>query len=104
MFYIVFDLAMAVITFLFGALFYKSEGKAARFLSGYSLKTEQERRKYDENAMCRVYGKRMMAMALPFLAGAVIDARRQGMGCLMAWTLWTVLFVLLLAERHRREQ
>ena len=35
MFYIVLDLVMGVIMFLFGMLFYKSEGKAAKFLSGY---------------------------------------------------------------------
>ena len=33
MFYIVFDFMMAVIMFLFGMWFYKSEGKAANFLS-----------------------------------------------------------------------
>ena len=104
MFYIVFDLAMAVVMFLFGVLFYESEGKAARFLSGYNLKTERERKKYDESAMCRAYGKRMMGMAIPFLVGADIDARHQGAGCLLAWMLWTVMFVLLFGDRHRREQ
>ena len=33
MIYIVFDFMMAVIMFLFGMWFYKSEGKAANFLS-----------------------------------------------------------------------
>ena len=46
MFYIVFDFAMAVIMFLFGIYFYKSKGKAARFLSGYNMKSEDERKKY----------------------------------------------------------
>ena len=36
MFYIVFDFMMAVIMFLFGMWFYKSEGKATKFLSGYN--------------------------------------------------------------------
>lgn len=104
MFYMLFDLAMAAIMLLFGVLFYKSEGKAVRFLTGYNLRPEEERKKYDENAMCRAYGKRMMAMALPFLAGSVVDVRHQGIGCLMAWAVWTVMFVLLLMERHRRER
>ena len=51
MFYIVFDFMMAVIMFLFGMWFYKSEGKAAKFLSGYNMKSADERKKYDENAM-----------------------------------------------------
>ena len=43
MFYIVFDFMMAVIMFLFGMWFYKSEGKAAKFLSGYNMKSADER-------------------------------------------------------------
>lgn len=52
MFYIIFDFMMAVIMFLFGMWFYKSEGKATKFLSGYNMKSADERKKYDENAMC----------------------------------------------------
>ncbi|MCQ4791455.1 DUF3784 domain-containing protein [Blautia obeum] len=29
--------------------FYKSEGKATKFLSGYNMKSADERKKYDEN-------------------------------------------------------
>ena len=67
MFYIVFDFMMAVIMFLFGMWFYKSEGKVAKFLSGYNMKSADERKKYDENAMCKAYGKRMMFMSVPFI-------------------------------------
>ena len=45
---------MAVIMFLFGMWFYKSEGKATKFLSGYNMKSADERKKYDENA-CLLY-------------------------------------------------
>ena len=55
MIYIVFDFMMAVIMFLFGMWFYKSEGKAAKFLSGYNMKSADERKKYDENAMCKLF-------------------------------------------------
>ena len=55
---------MAVIMFLFGMWFYKSEGKATKFLSGYNIKSADERKKYDENAMCKAYGKRMMFMSV----------------------------------------
>ena len=73
MFYLAFDFAMAVIMLLLGCCFYKSKGKAAGFLSGYNMKPEAERKKYDEDAMCRAYGKRMMGMSLPFIAGIIID-------------------------------
>lgn len=104
MFYIIFDFIMAAITFLFGIWFYKSNGKAAKYLSGYSMKPAEERKKYDENAMCKAYGKRIMLMAIPFLIGMVIDFQHQGIGCLIAWGMWLVLFILLLIERHKREQ
>ena len=78
MFYIVFDFMMAVIIFLFGMWFYKSEGKATKFLSGYNMKSADERKKYDENAMCKAYGKRMMFMSVPFIIGIMVDIRHQG--------------------------
>ena len=104
MFYITFDFTMAVIMFLFGLYFYKSKGKAARFLSGYNMKSEDERKKFDENAMCKAYGKRMMVMALPFILGIMIDMQYQGIGCLIAWVAWIVMLILLLVDRHKRER
>ena len=104
MFYIIFDFSMAVIMFLFGISFYKSNGNAARFLSGYNMKSENERKKYDENAMCKAYGKRMMLMALPFILGIIIDTQYQGIGCLIAWAAWIVVLILLLVDRHKRER
>ena len=104
MLYIVLDLVMGVIMFLFGMWFYKSEGKAAKFLSGYNMKSADERKKYDENAMCKAYGKRMMFMSVPFIIGIIIDIRNQGIGYFIAWGIWFIMFVLLLIDRHRRER
>ena len=85
-------------------LFYKSEGKAAKFLSGYNMKSADERKKYDDNAMCKAYGKRMMFMSVPFIIGIIIDIRNQGIGYFIAWVIWFIMFVLLLIDRHRRER
>ncbi|MDE7318208.1 MAG: DUF3784 domain-containing protein [Lachnospiraceae bacterium] len=104
MFYIIFDLCMAVIMLTFGIMFYKSNGGAAKFLSGYNMKADEKRREHDENEMCMAYGKKMMFMSGPFFAGIVIDFRFAGTGCLIAWSLWLVLFILLLVDRHKREQ
>ena len=101
---VIFDLGMAVIMFLFGICFVKSNGKAAAFLSGYNMKSKEERKQYDEKEMCRVYGNRMMWMALPFVAGAAIDLLYSGIGCLAACVIWTVQFVLLMKERMKREK
>ena len=103
MFYIIFAFAMAVIMLLFGIWFYRSKGQASKFLSGYNMKSAEERKKYDENAMCKAYGKRMMFMSIPFIAGMIIDIWNIGIGCLIAWVIWFVMFILLLMDRHKRE-
>ena len=64
-FYVLFDIFMAMCMSLFGLYFYRSNGKAARLLSGYNMRPESERRKYDENKMCRKYGAVMMVMSYP---------------------------------------
>ena len=104
MFYIVFDLLMSVVMLLFGIWFYRSDGKAAKFLSGYNMKPEDERKKHDEKSMCQAYGKRILLMALPFAVGIIIDIQYPGTGCLLAWVIWFVMFILLLMERHKRER
>ena len=104
MFIIIYDFSMAVLMFLFGIYFYKSKGKAARFLTGYNMKSADERKKYDENAMRKAYGKRMMFMSVPFIIGIIIDIQYLGIGCLIAWGIWFIMFVLLLIDRHKRER
>ena len=101
--YIIFDFAMAVMTFLVGRWCYMSKVQASKFLSGYNMKSAEERKKYDENAMCKAYGKRMMFMSIPFIAGMIIDIWHIGIGCLIAWVIWFVMFILLLMDRHKRE-
>ena len=60
--------------------------------------------KHDENAMCKAYGKRMMFMSIPFIIGIIIDIQYQGIGCLIAWVIWLIMFILLLIDRHKRER
>lgn len=103
-FYILFDIGMAVIMLALGISFYKSNGKAVNTLSGYNMRPAQGRKKHNEKQICRDYGKRMMHMALPFLLGTVIDIWFAGIGCLVAWGLWLAMFILLIIERHKREQ
>ena len=103
-FYFVFDLFMALVTFLMGFYFYKSKGKAANLLSGYNRRSKEERKNVNEDAMCCCYGKRMMIMAIPFVAGAVIDTFWEGTGCALAWGVWIILFILLLVKRTKTEK
>ena len=91
-----FDLLMMVVLFFMGLCFYRSNGKGANLLSGYNMKTKEERSRFDEPQMCRIYGRKMMQMAIPFFFGAVIDLILPGRGCLLAWIVFAVLLILVL--------
>lgn len=67
------------------------------------MRSDEERKKNDEKAMCKSYGKKMMIMAIPFLAGAAVDYKVPGIGMLLAWICWTILFILLIIDRIKRE-
>lgn len=99
-----FDLMMAVLMFLFGFYFYCSYGKGANLLTGYHMRSKEERKKYNEMEMCKSYGKRMMIMAIPFLLGAIIDSFVSGLGYILAWGIWIFLLFLLLLERTKKEK
>ena len=40
---------------------------------GSNIKKIDERKKYNENAICKAYGKGMMLMPIPFVLGGIID-------------------------------
>ena len=44
MFCVLFDMGMSAIMFIIGILFYKSNGKATNFLSGYNMRSTEERK------------------------------------------------------------
>ena len=69
-FLVIFDIFMALIMYLSGFTFYKSRGKGCDFLSGYNMRSKRNGKKYDENAMCRTYGKNMMLMAYLYYRGS----------------------------------
>ncbi len=103
-FIIVFDLIMALCMFLMGFYFYRSKGKAADYLTGYNIRSEDQRKKVNEDLLCQCYGKRMMVMALPFLLGMVLDFFKPGLGNGLAWIVWFILFILLLIKRAKLEK
>ena len=97
------DVMMALLFLAIGLLFYRSNGKAANYLAGYNMKTKEEREKHDETEMCKEYGKRMMFMSVPFIVGGAVDYSYAGIGTVIAWGIWIVMFILLLAQRNKRE-
>lgn len=102
--FIAMDLFMAMLMFLIGRYFYNSKGKASNLLTGYNMRSENERRKFDEETMCRIYGKILMTMAVPFLLGLVIDLFKPGIGYGLAWFIWIVLFIMLCLKRSSMEK
>lgn len=101
MFYIIFDLIMAIIFFGLGIYFYTSKGKGIRFLTGYSKTIKS---KDYEVYLCKRYGKKIISWGLVFIIGGCIDAFYEGIGCLFAWAVWFVMFILLLVERSKKEK
>ena len=64
---------MAVIMFLFGIWFYRSKGQASKFLSGYNMKSAEERKKYDEKKLCRTMGVGMSIIAILALIMGLLE-------------------------------
>lgn len=100
---ILFDLMMAILFFLIGFSFYKSKGKAANFLTGYNMKSIEERNKFDEDTLCKDYGKKIMLWGIPYLIGIGIDMYFPSKGVRIASIVWVVLFLQFLIERNKRE-
>ncbi len=103
MFFIIFDLGMALLLLILGWYFYKSKGKASNFLTGYNSKNTNERECFDEEKMCKAYGKRMIIWAVPFLIGAIVDIFKPGAGCVLAWIGYIVLFIWHMVDRAKNE-
>jgi hypothetical protein len=103
MFLVIFDLGMAICFFIIGLWFYKSNGKASNYLTGYNLKNDMERKRIDEKEMCKIYGIRMMYWGTPFIIGASIDIFKPGIGCILAWVIWMGLFIWHMFDRAKRE-
>ena len=70
---------------------------------GAFLKQCRKEKNLTQEQLCKAYGKRMMFMSIPFTAGMIIDIWHIGIGCLIAWVIWFVMFILLLMDRHKRE-
>lgn len=51
-----------------------------------------------------MYGKKIINWGLIFIFGACIDLFYEGIGLLIAWGIWLVMFVLFMVERNKREK
>lgn len=80
LFCILWQLGMFLISIALGIYFYCSHGKASRFIAGFNSKCREEQKKYDEDRICKDYGRKMCLMSLVFLAGFFIDLKWAGVG------------------------
>ncbi|MTD29804.1 DUF3784 domain-containing protein [Planomicrobium sp. YIM 101495] len=69
---------LLIITLLFFILsIYLLQGKGGFLIAGYNTMPEDEKKNYDEAALCRAMGKMMMAITgclFIFMIGSIIDA------------------------------
>lgn len=82
------ELVIAFVFFIVGFFFVEIKEKAKMFLPGNMSDMAEG------TELCETYGKRIMCWGIPFLAGAVIDQFRPGMGLLIAFVAFIVLVVL----------
>jgi hypothetical protein len=72
------DIFMAVIFIIMGVIFNKSNGKACDLIAGYYMKSQEERKKYNEIKICKSFGIANMSWAIYFIIGAIIDYFKPG--------------------------
>ena len=82
------ECVIAVIFFIVGYFFYDIKKIVKTFLP-HEMKEMEE-----GTEVCENYGKRIMCWGIPFLAGAVIDQFRPGIGLLIAVVAFIVLVIL----------
>jgi len=100
--YISIDLLIAVIFIVMGVLFIKSNGKGCNFISGYNLKTEEERKNYDEVKICKYVGKTILVWAVFFIIGALVDCFYKGIGIMLAFFLFIIGLAYLIYIRCKK--
>ena len=102
-FLIPFDALMAAIFVLTGYGFWRSDGRAARYIAGFNSKSEAEQRQYDTGRLCADFGRRMVLWSLCFIVGSAVDCFFPGIGSALAWGIWLVLLIRHVVDMSRHE-
>lgn len=95
---------IAIIFMLIGYVFIKSNGKASKFIAGYNSKSELERKQFDEIKLCNDFGRRFIIWAVCFVIGIVLDYFFVGYGTILAWAMWTILFIWHFIDMNKNEE
>lgn len=97
------DMGMAIVFLILGYGFFRSNGKASRFIAGYNTKSQSEKQDFDETKLCRDYGKRIMLWAAPFIGGFILDYFFAGSGFILAWAVWIILLIGHVIDMSKNE-
>ena len=103
-YFLLFDGGMAALFLFMGYRFYKSQGRASRYIAGYNTKTEKERQLYDEAALCRCYGRRIMLWSTCFVVGFIIDSIILGVGIWVETLLFVVALLYHIFDMHKHAE
>jgi len=94
---------MMTIVFAIMALFFvKSNGKAAKYVSGYNWKS-LDGFNYDEKQICIDLSCMFIIYSIVFSIGAVLDLFMTGFGSIAAWILFVILLIINLFN-YRNEK
>lgn len=99
-YFLLFDGGMAALFLFMGYLFYKSQGRASRYIAGYNTK----RQLYDEAALCRCYGRRIMLWSICFVVGFIIDSIILGIGIWVETLLFVVALLYHIFDMHKHAE
>ena len=87
------DMIMAIIFVIMGAIFIKSKGNACDFIAGYNMKSQGERKKYNEIKICNSFGKANMSWSIYFIVGAIVDYFKPGVGIKIASFIFIIAVI-----------
>lgn len=100
---IIIDLTATIVFAIMALFFVKSNGKAAKYVSGYNWKSLDERRQYDEKQICVDLSCMFIIYSIVFSIGAVLDLFMTGFGSIAAWILFVILLIINLFN-YRNEK
>ena len=92
-FFSIFDFLLGIAFVVIGGIFFNSNGRASKYIAGYNVKNEDERKNFDEVKLCKTYGKRMMFWSIPYFAGCMIDFKFEGIGMAIEFILFIILLI-----------
>ncbi len=99
---VIIELVMAVLFFMMGVMFSKSNGKGCKYLAGYNIASEEERKQYNEKRICKYMGRQFQLIAMFFVLGAIVDWFWPEKGYIIAFVLFIMWLIHHIYIRYKK--